>query len=270
MAPVARADPRAGGGHTYVYRTTFPLDAASSSSSAASNAAQIAEIRVQVLQPGIRLNVDRFLLQVPFASRFRLAYDAPPVRIWENTAALPRAWWVGSYVVEPDAAAHLELLKSPGFDPRRQAALYADPGLSLGGSSASAPPVRVDAETANTVRLSLDAPADGLLVVSQTAAPGWRALVDGHPAPVLPADGILQAIPVTAGAHRVVLRYLPQSFVAGATISLVALALLAAWGAAWRLRRHRDLSSRERITPSAGSGGRGSGLARATGGDTAA
>jgi hypothetical protein len=236
LAPVAHAEPRASGGHAYVYRASFPLSGPS--------AAPVAQIGVQVLHPTVRLNVDRLLLDVPFDARFRLAFEAPPVRVWENPRALPRAWWVGSYVVEPDPAAHLELLKQPAFDPHNQVALYAKPNLPPGGSPA-VPSVaaRVESETDNTVALSVDAPAAGLLVVSQTAAPGWRAWVDGQAAPALPADGILTAIPVPEGSHRVALRYLPNSFRIGATISLLTLTLLTSAFAAIRLRRHHRVPS---------------------------
>jgi hypothetical protein len=231
MAPIAHAEPRAGGGHTSVYRATFPLDTAPG--------AQLRQIQVEALHPAARLNVDRLLLRVPFDSRFRLAYDAPPVHIWENPSALPRAWWVGSYLVEPDRAAHLELLKRQTFDPRRQAALYEDPALGLPGVATGAALVaaRIESQTNNTLRLDVDAPAPGLLVVSQAAAPGWQAQVDGQPAPTFAADGILQAIPVPAGAHQVTVSYVPGSVRLGAAISLVTLIMLAGWAGIVRLRR---------------------------------
>jgi uncharacterized membrane protein YfhO len=51
--------------------------------------------------------------------------------------------------------------------------------------------------------------------------------VDGRPAPLLRADGYLRAVALGAGSHRVVFRYQPLSFYAGAAISVLALAILA-------------------------------------------
>ena len=50
--------------------------------------------------------------------------------------------------------------------------------------------------------------------------------MDGHPAPILTADGCLRAVPLPAGSHRVVFRYRPVSFYAGAALSLLALGTL--------------------------------------------
>ena len=68
----------------------------------------------------------------------------------------------------------------------------------------------------------------GYLVVREGWARGWVATVDGAPAPILPADGVFRAVPVGAGARRVVLRYTTPGFRVGLSISLLAwLALLA-------------------------------------------
>jgi uncharacterized membrane protein YfhO len=52
--------------------------------------------------------------------------------------------------------------------------------------------------------------------------------VDGRPAPILSADGYLRAVALPAGSHRVVFRYRPVSFYAGAALSLLALGTLLA------------------------------------------
>ena len=67
--------------------------------------------------------------------------------------------------------------------------------------------------------------AAGYVVISQTAWPGWRAYVDGRRVRTLRANHAFLAVYVPAGRHQIRLRYLPQSFVAGRTIS-VAVALL--------------------------------------------
>ena len=76
------------------------------------------------------------------------------------------------------------------------------------------------------MRVRLGKGRPGLLVVSQSDMPGWRAWIDGQPAPIYRAYGLVQAIVVPAGQHEVVLEYHPASFALGAKISLAALVVL--------------------------------------------
>jgi hypothetical protein len=77
------------------------------------------------------------------------------------------------------------------------------------------------------IAATMDAP--GYVVVSETAWPGWRAAIDGRRVRLLRANHAFLAIYAPAGQHQIRLRYLPQSFVAGRTISIaVAMLLLAA------------------------------------------
>jgi uncharacterized membrane protein YfhO len=51
------------------------------------------------------------------------------------------------------------------------------------------------------------APAPAVVLVRNTWDPGWHASVDGHPAPVLQADYLLQAVAVPPGRHIITLEY---------------------------------------------------------------
>ena len=53
----------------------------------------------------------------------------------------------------------------------------------------------------------MDAPTSAIVLVRNTYAKGWRATVDGHATPVLPADYLLQGIPVGPGHHVIELAY---------------------------------------------------------------
>ena len=78
-------------------------------------------------------------------------------------------------------------------------------------------------------------PAAGVLRVSESFDPGWRATVDGRPTPVQIADLGQQAVFVPAGAHEVALRYEPRPWRVGLALSLgggVAIAVLG-----FRIRR---------------------------------
>lgn len=78
----------------------------------------------------------------------------------------------------------------------------------------------------------------GWIVISETHWPGWRAYVDGRAVRPHYANHAFLGVHVPAGAHRVRLVYLPESFTRGRMISgatlLVAVLLVA--GGAWRSR----------------------------------
>jgi uncharacterized membrane protein YfhO len=76
--------------------------------------------------------------------------------------------------------------------------------------------VTIDSYQPNQVRLSLDAPRGGVVVLKDAYFPGWQAAVDGQPADVLRVDGIARGVFIpSAGQHRVTFEYRPASFVRG-------------------------------------------------------
>jgi hypothetical protein len=80
----------------------------------------------------------------------------------------------------------------------------------------------------------------GWIVVSETAWNGWRATVDGRHAPLRYANHTFLGIYVPAGEHTVHLVYMPSSFVIGAWISGVTIALLALALTLFTWRRRGD------------------------------
>jgi uncharacterized membrane protein YfhO len=68
----------------------------------------------------------------------------------------------------------------------------------------------------------------GFVVMLDTADPGWRARVDGAPAPVLTANVVFRAVAVPAGRHRIEMRYWPRGLTLGLAVALLAVAIAAA------------------------------------------
>jgi uncharacterized membrane protein YfhO len=62
-------------------------------------------------------------------------------------------------------------------------------------------------------------------VVTEGYDPGWRAWVDGGPAPVWRANAIFRAVAVREGDHVVEMRYRPPSVAWGAAASVLGAAL---------------------------------------------
>ncbi|HXE71068.1 MAG TPA: YfhO family protein, partial [Candidatus Nitrosotenuis sp.] len=117
----------------------------------------------------------------------------------------------------------------PGAETVIEGAPETPPGWTGGGA-------RLVADEGSRLRLEVEMPADGYLVVADTWHPAWKATVDGQPAPVRPADLAFRAVPVPAGSHRVDMVYASPAFRLGAALSLAA---LAAWlgGWVWAARR---------------------------------
>jgi hypothetical protein len=185
---------------------------------------------LRLLQMG---NVGRVVSLDP-SPVFGLAEAAPPqttvyklkVHVSRVPEPLPRAYAVEGAVVSREPDAYLRLA-DPAFDPLREVV------LPEGAATTARPGFRADARvvTRGMDRLSVAAELnrDGYVVLVEAYEPGWRATLDGRPAPVLRANVLFRAVPVPAGAHRLELRYRPGSALAGSVVSaagLVACALL--------------------------------------------
>ncbi len=76
-----------------------------------------------------------------------------------------------------------------------------------------------------TIDVNVDTPT--YLVLNDTFYPGWYARVNGEPAPLYRANGLVRAVPVSAGVQRVEFVYDPLSVKIGAAISAVTLLIVA-------------------------------------------
>jgi hypothetical protein len=92
-------------------------------------------------------------------------------------------------------------------------------------ASAAAEHVRVVRYEPERVELDALVAAPALLVLTDTFYPGWRALVDDAPAPILRTDHAFRGVRLDAGRHRVVFFYAPSSVWVGAIVSLAAAAV---------------------------------------------
>ena len=77
----------------------------------------------------------------------------------------------------------------------------------------------------DTVLVSADLGCRGLLVVSETFYPGWKAYVDGKERPIYEVFGALRGVVLESGSHRVEMRYRPAVVAIGAAVSFAAIAL---------------------------------------------
>jgi hypothetical protein len=162
----------------------------------------------------------------------------------------PYAWRAFRAVAAASDDDALAKLRDPAFDPFGTVLLHdgapsAGPFGSDGatGVASRTPAGRVDAHT--------DGGTQGWIVFSEVWHPGWRATIDGAPAPVLRADVALVAVAVPAGEHVVALRFVDQGVYAGIVVSVGSLVALAAAlvAGAFLAARHADASAGESHVP---------------------
>ncbi len=117
--------------------------------------------------------------------------------------------------------------------------LAADPRIVLLDGDPGIPPAPALAAVVRVLRASpgdwsfaVDAGGPGVLVLNQSALPGWAATVDGRPVDLLTANRLMLAVPVPAGASRVEFSYSPPGYRAGIAISLLGLGALLLTGIA--------------------------------------
>ena len=155
----------------------------------------------------------------------------------------PRLSFVRSYRVEPDSARAWQRVASGGVDPAREVLLDRRPDPEPAPPSSSATPLllaRFAEDRPEEVVAELTTSNAGLLVLTDLHYPGWTAEAGGKRLPILRADGWFRAVALPAGTHRVVFRYRPLVFYAGAAISAATiLTILILWHRGEPLRRRR-------------------------------
>jgi hypothetical protein len=81
--------------------------------------------------------------------------------------------------------------------------------------------VRLVEDQGNRVGVKASLNCAAMIVVSDVDYPGWRAYVDGKPAPIYGVNGAMRGVVVPAGVHSLTMRYRPPIVYEGAVLSLL-------------------------------------------------
>ena len=155
-----------------------------------------------------------------------------PVMLVDNP--LPRAYFVARarWVATPAEAA--AQLTAPDFEVGQEAIIMEPnrfsrlPAAAQNGPAPAALPAAVTVAASNRVALTINAPQPGYVILTDTAYPGWQAIVDGQPAPIYTANLAFRAVAVSAGRHEISFSYRPRTFVIGLGLSLAGLGIVIA------------------------------------------
>lgn len=154
-----------------------------------------------------------------------------PLHVFEVPGFRPRAYAVSGARRLTLAESQVVIL-DPRFDPAAEVAITE--GASAPISSSFRGAVRIAERRSDRVVLDANMNEAGHVVLLEGFLPGWRATVDGTPAPVRRANAVFVAAEVPSGQHRVVFTYRPGSALWG--IGLTAFSALAWLAALVQLR----------------------------------
>jgi len=174
----------------------------------------------------------------PAPEGWKLLYRGEEAKLFENPNVLPRAFVPRELRYAADNAAemrHLEGIRD--FGEEGVVGEAAPPGSAFQKNGDAK--VDIAAYGPQSMRLDVNAASAALVGTSVTSWPGWKLTIDGERAPLIRYNHAFLAFRVPPGRHTAVLRYLPDSFLAGSVISVLTMA-----ASIWLLLRPRGLASR--------------------------
>jgi hypothetical protein len=157
----------------------------------------------------------------------RVPEAVPGLELYENPHALPRAFVTYRAADAPPPAELLARIARPDFDPLVETYVEGAPAWPPGVAAPRGGPATIVRDEETVVEIDATLERDGFVVLADAFYPGWRATVDGVPAPVYATNHLFRGVPVPPGAHRVRLEYRSRTLPAGGAISVLALLAIA-------------------------------------------
>jgi hypothetical protein len=148
------------------------------------------------------------------------------VNVYENSKAFPRVWSVHQSRKVIGQRQARDLLGDEGFDARNEVFTVDEVPPRL--ASCSGDEVWMPHHEPNYLRIEAKMECRGMVILTDTWFPGWRATVDGKSAKIERAYGIVRGVLVEPGNHTIEMRYRPLSVYLGAAISLLAVGIVVA------------------------------------------
>ena len=147
-------------------------------------------------------------------------YSSPTMWIYKLAPSAPRAY-LATHLLKVDSETVLQEAELPEFDRRTTAfieeseagLLHADYGLGDDSPEPAATngSVTITSYRRNAVSLAVQTDRNAVVVLHDIHYPGWEALVDGKPAPILRTNLLFRGVEVGPGTHRVEFVYRPFS-----------------------------------------------------------
>jgi membrane protein YfhO len=152
------------------------------------------------------------------------------VKVFENAKAFPRAWAVHRTLEVADPKQARAMLADPGFDALHSVFFIGQSAPKL--ASCNDDDVWLSRHEPNRVVIQAAMSCRGMVLLTDTWFPGWKATVDGRSVAIEKAYGAFRGVVVDAGDHTIEMRYRPWSVFTG--VAMTGLASIFALWMAWR------------------------------------
>ena len=146
-------------------------------------------------------------------------HGASGINVYQHSEAFPRAWAVHELVQASNPEVGKRMIMEQVSDFHHMAFLL-DPAPHL-ETCGSPDGVAVQEHAPNRVRIQVKMACKGMVILSDTFFPGWRATIDGASAPIYEVNAAMRGVIVPAGAHTLTFQYRPASVVWGALLTLL-------------------------------------------------
>jgi hypothetical protein len=168
--------------------------------------------------------------------KFRHIASLPGTEVFENTAVLPRFYFVRRVRPVGSLGEAHQLIEQRRIDLHETALTDGPIDLPSGDDASTPGDVTVTKYEPSRIELSLRASRASLLVLSETYYPGWKAWIDGQPTPIHSVDIALRGVVVPAGAHQLRMEFRPVILPVSLGISLATAILLVIFAFTRRMR----------------------------------
>lgn len=160
------------------------------------------------------------------------------MKVYKQSAAFPRTWAIHNLLQVRDIASGNQLIAQHLSDFRHAAfMLHQPPNVE---SCDTPDGVALQEHREDRVLITASMSCKGMVVLSDTFYPGWRARVDGKSATIYEVNGAMRGIVVPAGFHTITLRYRPVSVLLGALLSFLGIGGATLLAAFRRTRKQLD------------------------------
>ncbi|MFN0107345.1 MAG: YfhO family protein [Blastocatellia bacterium] len=167
----------------------------------------------------------------------RPVYQGADGTIYENLRAVPRAFLVPRTQPVADRDQAFQTLVNPEFDARNSAIIEAplsqQESALLSATESATSSAHIVRESLNRVEIETASSSGQVLVLNDSWASGWKAIVDGTEQTVHRVNFNSRGVVLPAGNHRVVFQYRPMLLLAGLWVSGLTLLVLMVWLIVW-------------------------------------
>jgi hypothetical protein len=143
-----------------------------------------------------------------------------------NPSYLPKAMMFYDVKVIENDSLLKKYMESREFDYRRTLVLEKNPGnVNLPRDTTIVSEVSIAEYGLNRIRIDVNTPENGFLLLSEVYYPAWKAFIDGKETEIFRVDYCLRSVYVEKGKHTVEFVYESSSFRSGMITSIAALIL---------------------------------------------